>query len=70
MSDPATTVTPPPERVAPIIGAFVVIVAVSSLLDDTGLLRHPWWVPVVVGVALAALAGMARTVRRLVNYDA
>lgn len=66
MSDPTT---PRPERMAPAIGAFVVIIALSSLLDDTGLLRHPWWVPLVVGVTVGAVALMARTVQRLLDHD-
>lgn len=69
MSDPDATTTAPPERVAPAIGVLVVIVALSSLLDDTGLLRHPWWVPLIVGLVVASVVLMARTVRRLVEPD-
>ena len=71
MSDPndtaPQTTAGAPELLAPAVGILVVIVAVSSLLDDTGLLEHPWWVSLVVAATAAAIALTARTVVKLIQ---
>lgn len=59
----------PPERLAPAIGVFVVIVATSSLLDDSGAVEHPWWMSLVIAAGGLALALVARTVSELVHFD-
>ena len=66
MSD-HTTAHPPQERVAPAIGLLVVVIAASSLLDDTGVLEHPWWVSLAIGLAAFAVLLVARTVAELLR---
>ena len=59
--------SPPTDRFALAVGAAFVILAVSGLLDDSGLLPHEWWVPLgvmVVGGAVAVAAGIIRTLVR------
>ena len=51
---------PGPERVVPALGALLVVIAVTSLMDDAGIAEIAWWVPfllaaVAVGAGLAAL---------------
>ena len=52
-------------RVTPAVGALLVAVAVTSLLDDADLVSLRWWIPFAVAAVLAALAVVALTVRRL-----
>ncbi len=52
-----------------VIGLVVVAVALSGLLDDSGLLEHPAWA-VPVACCFAACAAVAiGTVRRLTHAD-
>lgn len=55
---------------APLVGAFAVLIGLSSLLDDTGLLTNPPWLPIALGVTGIAVAVIARTLRRLFRPDA
>ncbi|MEZ5225474.1 MAG: hypothetical protein R2710_02060 [Acidimicrobiales bacterium] len=52
-----------------VIGSGVVAIAVSGLIDDAGLLRHPYWVVPAACVFAACAAVAARTVRRVVVTD-
>lgn len=54
---------------APMVGAFVALVGLSSLLDETGLVANPAWLPIALGITGIALAIIARTVERLLRPD-
>jgi hypothetical protein len=56
-------VSPPADRFALAAGAALIVLAVSGLLDNSGLLRHEWWWAagvIVVGAAAAVAAGVVR----------
>jgi uncharacterized membrane protein YeiH len=60
-------VSPPTDRFALAVGVALSVLAVSGLLDNSGLLRHEWWWAVgviVVGAATAVAAGIIRTLVR------
>lgn len=53
------------QPVVAIIGMLVVALGLSGLIDDSGLLTHPWWVVLVVlGIAAGAMMSV-RTIRSL-----
>ena len=59
--------SPPTDRFAVAVGGALVVLAVSGLLDNSGLLRHEWWWAVgaiLVGVAAAVAAGVVRSLVR------
>ena len=59
--------SPPTDRFALAVGAAFMVLAISGLLDNSGLLRHEWWWAVgviVVGAAVAVAAGVVRTLVR------
>jgi hypothetical protein len=48
-------------------GAALIVLAISGLLDNSGLLRHEWWWAagvIVVGAAAAVAAGVVRSLVR------
>ncbi len=49
----------------PATGILVVLVGMSSLLDDTGLVTSPWWLPLALGLATLAILLAVRTLRTL-----
>lgn len=53
------------EIVGPVAGGVVMALALSGLLDDTGVLPHPWWVVLLASVALVGVLVGARTVKSL-----
>lgn len=63
--EPDARPEPRPTRVTPAVGALLVVVAVTSLVDDAGLVSVRWWVPFAAAAILGALAVVALTVRRL-----
>lgn len=80
MSDPTTLTdpnrpsasvhSPPPpaprrERLAPAIGAVLVLTGLVALLDDVDLFHIPWWFALLVGGVGLAIALMAATIRSL-----
>ncbi len=65
MPDRPDPTEPRPTRVTPAVGALLVVVAVTSLLDDADLVSVRWWLPFAGAGLVAALAVVALTVRRL-----
>lgn len=53
------------EMVGPVAGGVVIALALSGLLDDTGVLPHPWWVVLLASVAVVGVLVGARTVKSL-----
>lgn len=53
------------ELFGPAIGAILIALAVSGILDDSGLAPHPWWVVFLISIAALGLLLGARTVRKL-----
>lgn len=48
-----------------LVGAFVASLGASGLIDDTGLIEHPWWA-VVLGAAIASsVLGIITSLRSL-----
>ena len=59
--------SPPTDRFAVAVGGALIVLAVSGLLDNSGLLRHEWrWAAgvIVVGAAVAVAAGVVRSLVR------
>lgn len=46
-------------------GAIVAGLGLSGLLDDSGLIEHPWWVVLVAAAALGCGLVIIRTLRAL-----
>lgn len=47
------------------IGLLIVAVAVSSLIDDAGLLSLPWWLVFVIATLAGSCAVAFKTLKRL-----
>lgn len=50
-----------------VIGIGLVAIAISGLLDDSGLLEHPYWVVPAAAFLSGCFAIAARTVQGLVR---
>ena len=48
-----------------LLGATIAALGVSGIVDDSGLLTHPWWSVLVLALVVVALAVIVRTVRFL-----
>lgn len=46
-----------------LLGAAIAGLGVSGLLDDSGLIEHPWWVVIATALVAAALMVVIRTAR-------
>lgn len=46
-----------------LLGAAIAGLGVSGLLDDSGLIEHPWWVVATSALVAAALMLVIRTAR-------
>lgn len=55
------------EIFGPAIGALMAALAASGVVDDSGLLRHPWWAVLLGSIAVLGLLLGARTVQQLLN---
>lgn len=53
------------EIIGPVAGGVLIALALSGLLDDTGVLPHPWWAVLLASVAIVGLLVGARTVKIL-----
>lgn len=57
-----------PERFLPVVagvGAVIAGLGVSGLLDDSGLIDHPWWTVLVLAIVLGAVFGIVSTLRQV-----
>ena len=45
-----------------LLGIVIVLLGVSGLVDDSGLLEHPWWIVLVAAAVVACAAVILRTV--------
>lgn len=54
-------------RPVALLGAVIASLGVSGLLDDSGLIDHPWWAVVVLAAVVCCLAAIATTVRALLH---
>ncbi len=58
---------PGPERVVPVLGALLVVIAVTSLVDDAGIADVAWWIPLLLAALAAGAALTVLTIARLLR---
>lgn len=58
------------DNVALIIGIITVGIAISGLLDDTGILKHSLWIPAGAAACFVGLWAISSTLRSLINPGA
>jgi len=53
------------QPIVALIGLVSVALGISGLVDDTGLLEHPWWVTLVVAGVAGCVLVILRTLQGL-----
>lgn len=48
-----------------LVGAFVASLGFSGLIDDSGLIEHPWWAVVLVAAVAGSVLGIIISLRSL-----
>lgn len=48
-----------------VVGGGLVVLGLSGLVDDSGLLSHPWWIAMLIFVAAPCLLIIRRTLARM-----
>jgi amino acid transporter len=56
-----------PDLLALTAGAILAVFGVSGVLNTTGLVAHPGWIPPTLAVAVLAAAATARSLHRLIR---
>ena len=51
------------------VGGIIAALGVSGLVDDSGLIEHPWWMALVAAAVVAALVMIGRTLQSLISVS-